>query len=246
MTSILVTGANGQVGNELQALAPHYPDFQLIAVDVQDLDITDASAVIAFFQRQSFDYCINCAAFTAVDRAESEAILAQQVNVEGSKHLAQACLLHQCQLLQLSTDYVYHNTQNTPFKEGDPTSPQSVYASTKLAGEQVAQQILPSTTIIRTSWVYSTFGHNFVKTMLRLGRERDQLSVVFDQIGTPTYARDLAKALLEMIHLVEQKQVDAGHLSGIYHYSNEGVTSWYDFAKAIFRMEQIQCDVAPI
>lgn len=246
MVQILVTGSKGQVGNELQFLANQYPNFEFTFVDLDELDITDAAAVQVFFQNKDFDYCLNCAAFTAVDRAESEEALAYKVNVEGSKNLAQACLLHQIQFIQLSTDYVYHNQQNTPFKETDITNPQSVYAVTKLQGEQISQQILPTTTIIRTSWVYSSFGHNFVKTMMRLGRERDLLNVVFDQIGTPTYARDLADAMLQMIHKVSEGQIEAKNLAGIYHYSNLGVTSWYDFAVAIFKLDNIECKVLPI
>ena len=246
MTQLLVTGSNGQVGSELQFLAAQYPNFQFTFVDVKDLDITDAKAVHDFFGAAAFDFCINCAAYTAVDRAESDQELAAQVNVEGSKNLAQACQKHQVQLLQLSTDYVYHNQQNRPFIETDETHPQSVYATTKLEGEQVAQEVLASTMIIRTSWVYSSFGHNFVKTMLRLGGERDQLKVVFDQIGTPTYARDLAKAMLDIIHQANQSPDELAKMAGIFHYSNEGVTSWYDFAIAIMRLENIDCQVFPI
>ena len=246
MARILVTGAKGQVGNEIRYLINQFPSLNCVFIDIEELDITDAAAVNTFFQQNTFDFCIHCAAYTAVDRAESDENTAHAVNVDGSKHLAQACLLHQCHLILLSTDYVYHNQQNRPFIETDTTNPQGVYAKTKLEGEQVVQQILPSSTIIRTSWVYSSFGHNFVKTMLRLGQERDQLNVVFDQIGTPTYARDLAKAILEIIQQVEQQEVPANQLRGIFHYSNEGVTSWYDFAVAIFKLEQINCRVNPI
>ncbi len=246
MAKILVTGSNGQVGSELQKLVTNYPSFNFTFVDVADLDITDDAAVQTFFRENAFDYCINCAAFTAVDKAEEAQKIAFQVNVEGPKNLAQAALLHQCQLIQLSTDYVYHNQQNTPFKESDPTSPKSVYASTKLEGDEITQKILPTAMILRTSWVYSTFGHNFVKTMIRLGKERDNLTVVFDQIGTPTYAYDLAKAILTIIDKVQTGSVPSTQLSGIFHYSNEGVTSWYDFATAIFKLENISCKVSPI
>lgn len=246
MTHILITGANGQVGSELQFLAEKYPNWQFTFTDYQDLDITKASEVNAFFAQHNFDYCINCAAYTAVDRAESEVEKATAINVTGVQHLATACEQHQVQLLHLSTDYVYHNDCNRPLVETDFTNPQSIYAITKLDGEKAAQQIFSSTCIIRTSWVYSSFGGNFVKTMLRLGRERDKLTVIFDQIGTPTYARSLAAAMLAMIEKVETKNVNVEALSGIFHYSNEGVCSWYDFAQAIFDLENINVQLAPI
>ncbi|BDS12558.1 dTDP-4-dehydrorhamnose reductase [Aureispira anguillae] len=237
---ILVTGANGQVGSELQALATQYPIFSFVFVDKDQLDICDAALVAAFFEQTAFDYCINCAAYTAVDKAESDEAMAELINVAGSKNLALACQKHQVRFVQISTDYVYHNSQNTPFKEEDLTSPQSVYGKTKLAGEIVALDNNPETLVIRTSWVYSSFGNNFVKTMLRLGRDRDQLTVIFDQIGSPTYARDLAKAILDII------QQQPSNFRGIYHYSNEGVCSWYDFATAIFELEAVDCSVSPI
>ena len=246
MASILVTGSNGQVGQELNALTAQFENFDFVFVDVAEMDITNPESVQAYFTKHNFDYCINCAAFTAVDKAETEKDLAYAVNVEGVKNLATSCVLHQTQLIQISTDYVYHNNQNTPFKEGDETNPQGVYAATKLQGDEVAQQILPMSTVIRTSWVYSTFGHNFVKTMIRLGTERDTLGIIFDQIGTPTYAHDLALAMLTIIQKVENGDIDKAKMAGVFHYSNEGVTSWYDFAKAIFRIENIECKVNAI
>jgi len=244
--NILVTGAKGQVGCELQYLAAQYPQFQFTFVDIDDLDITNQDAVNQFFDKQSFNYCINCAAYTAVDKAESNAAIAEAVNVTGPKYLAEACLKHKAKLIQISTDYVYHNKQNTPFKETDTTNPQSVYAVTKLAGDTVVQEMLSTSIVIRTSWVYSSFGHNFVKTMMRLGKEREELRVIFDQIGTPTYARDLADAILTIIDKVEKELISTAALSGIYHYSNEGVTSWYDFAKAIFEESKINIKLLPI
>lgn len=246
MTHILVTGSNGQLGQELQQLAALFSDLNFHFVSRTDLDITDNELVHNLFNLQAFDFCINCAAYTAVDKAESEPEIAYQINVEGSENLAKACQITGATLIHFSTDYVYHNQQNTPFKEDDPTDPQSVYARTKLAGEQAAQAACTDTMIIRTSWVYSSMGHNFVKTMLRLGKERPELRVVFDQIGTPTYARDLAHAVLRIIQKVTEGQIGREALNGIFHYSNEGVTSWYDFATAIFELEAINCKVHPI
>ena len=246
MKNILVTGSKGQVGQELQILASQFPNFNFIFVDIDELDITDGKAVQEFFPKYSFSYCINCAAYTAVDKAEANADIAKKVNVDGVYHLAQSCLLHQIAYIQLSTDYVYHNDWNTPLTEDAPTNPQSVYALTKLQGDEMAQKIMPSATIIRTSWVYSSFGHNFVKTMLRLGKERDALNIVVDQIGTPTYAHDLALGILQMIDKVEKDDINSSALSGIFHFSNEGVTSWYDFATAIFDIENIDCTTSPI
>lgn len=243
---ILVTGGNGQVGSEIRSLASKYPQWDFVFTDVEDLDITKNNDVINFFKKKDIDYCINCAAYTAVDKAEEAIELAHAINVTGVKNLAEACSNNNASFIQLSTDYIYHNQQNKPFKEGDTTNPQSVYASTKLAGDQMAQSINPSTLVIRTSWVYSVFGHNFVKTMLRLGAERDNLGIVFDQIGTPTNARDLASAILQIINKIETKEVDKDSLNGVFHYSNEGVTSWYDFALAIFDIAGIQCKVDPI
>ncbi|MEM6966008.1 MAG: dTDP-4-dehydrorhamnose reductase [Bacteroidota bacterium] len=246
MANILVTGSNGQVGTELRHLAKHYPDFQLIGIDVEDLDITNSNAVYDFINKREYHYIINCAAYTAVDQAESDAEMAYKVNAEGAKNIAQAAVIRNVQMIHLSTDYVYHNGLERPLLETDATNPQSVYATTKLQGDQFVQLMLPSSMIIRTSWVYSSFGHNFVKTMLRLGKEREELKVVADQIGTPTYARDLAKAILDIIALMENDDLVSGAMQGIYHYSNEGTTHWAAFAEAIFRLENINCKVNPI
>ena len=243
---ILVTGGNGQVGSELQALSKDSP-FDFIFTDYEDLDITDNEAVFNFFNSNGITYVINCAAYTAVDKAESDLEKAHAINVEGVKNLAYVCDKNSIPLVQISTDYVYHsNTQNIPFKEDDYTLPQGVYASTKLEGDLMAQALCSNTMIIRTSWVYSSFGNNFVKTMLRLGKERDKLTVIFDQIGSPTYARDLAAAILNVLEQLDKGVVDEFKFNGIYHYSNEGVCSWYDFAKAIFEIKGIECDVSPI
>lgn len=237
---ILVTGANGQLGKAIAALVPQHQAWTVTFTDRKELDITNSAAIQAFFEKHEFDYCINCAAYTAVDKAESDAAMADLVNHQAVANLAKACAQQQVRLVQVSTDYVYHNQQNTPFKETDATNPKSVYGKTKLAGEQAALALHPETLVIRTAWVYATTGHNFVKTMLRLGKEREQLSVVFDQIGSPTYALDLAKAIL---HIIQQAPNDFG---GIYHYSNEGICSWYDFATAIFELADLDCQCFPI
>jgi len=248
--TILITGANGQVGQCFQQLAAKFPQWNFIFNDFPELDITNRKAVFRFFRSFQDDkrikWCINCAAYTAVDKAESEPVLAKKINVLGAKNLAEACAAQGIPLVHLSTDYVYHNRQNTPFRESDPVSPKSVYARTKLAGDRAALKANPLAIIIRTSWVYSEFGNNFVKTMLRLGSERPALNVVFDQIGTPTYAPDLATAILKIIQKVENKEVAPENAAGIWHYSNEGVTSWYDFAKAIFEIKNLSCRVNPI
>ncbi len=242
---ILVTGANGQVGSEINHLSSAYP-FEFIFTDAADLDITNSDAVFEFFKKNEITYVINCAAYTAVDKAEEDKELAAAVNVQGAMHLAQACTLRNIPLVHISTDYVYHDSQNTPFVEGDQTNPQGVYAATKLEGEEAIKKIHPRSMVIRTSWVYSTFGNNFVKTMLRLGNDRDELSVIFDQIGSPTYARDLAKGILDILHKLKQGDVSDTAFNTTYHYSNEGVCSWYDFAIAIFDINNVSCHVKPI
>ena len=242
--SILITGSEGQVGQELKVLSEKYPDYSFFYIDVKDLDITDSDAVHTFFQKNKIDFCINCAAYTAVDKAEEHFETAHKVNVIGVKNLMDGCKLKETKLIQLSTDYVYHNSQNTPFKEEDITNPQGVYACTKLKGDEIA--LKGGGMVIRTSWVYSSFGHNFVKTMLRLGTERNEISVIFDQIGTPTFARDLAQVILQVIQKIDSGEIDASCFSDVYHFSNEGVTSWYDFAMAIFEIKNINIKVNPI
>lgn len=238
---ILVTGAKGQVGQELQALATQFPQFNFIFTDRDTLDISDQEAIELLFQQKNIRLCINCAAYTAVDRAESEPEMAQLINETAIGYLAEVCKKHQAPLFHISSDYVYHNQHNRPLLETDICQAAGVYAKTKLAGERLALAIHPASLVIRTSWVYSSFGHNFVKTMRRLGAERDQLKVVYDQIGAPTYARDLAKAILTII-VSGQKE----RWQGIYNYANAGVTSWYDFALAIFDLSEIDCQVQPI
>ncbi len=246
MSNILITGATGQVGQELQFLAPAFTNFHFLFANRTELDITDKASIHHFFESNSIHYCINCAAYTAVDKAESESLQAYLVNVISVANLSEACKNVGAPLIHFSSDYVYHNGQNIPLKETDATNPQSVYAKTKLEGEQAALAVWENTMVIRTSWVYSSFGYNFVKTMIRLGKERPELRVVYDQIGAPTYARDLAQAVLDILQKVEKGELERSLLHGIYNYSNEGVTSWYDFAKAIFEMNDINCKVMPI
>ena len=243
---VLITGAQGQLGNEFRFLSFTHPQFAFIFSDVDTLDITKMSAVTKFFAKHTPQYVVNCAAYTAVDRAETDVKLATRINVDGAKNLAKACQATGAGLVHISTDYVYHNTQNTPFKEGDKVSPKGVYAKTKLRGDVAALKFCERTVVVRTSWVYGIYGHNFVKTMLRLGKERDELNVVFDQIGTPTNARDLAKAVLHIIADINNKIVTPEEARGVFHYSNEGVTSWYDFTKAIFDIRGVTCNVQPI
>lgn len=246
MAKILITGAGGQLGQSFQLVAPLFDDHDVVLANRKLLDVGDAHIVGHFFEDNAFDYCINCAAYTAVDKAEEEQDAAYLGNVQAVKNLAKVCAEKGVQLIHFSTDYVHHNQQNTAFVETDDLNPQNIYAKTKLEGENHLVAHLPQAMIVRTSWVYSPFGHNFVKTMLRLGSERDQLSVVEDQIGTPTYAPDLALAMMTLVDKVEKNIIPQEKLSGIFNYSNEGVCSWYDFAQAIFEIAQIDCAVAPI
>jgi len=246
MATVLVTGANGQVGRELQVLANHYPAFQFHFTSEQNLDVTDEEAIVQFFNESPPNYCINAAAYTDVDKAEEEQTAAESVNTRAPLYLAKACARLDIPLLHYSTDYIYHNGLNRPLRETDEAHPKGVYARTKLAGDQAALDAHRKVIVLRTSWVYSTFGQNFVKTMLRLSKERDQLRVVYDQIGSPTYARSLARASLGILQQFEQDAVPPDQQHGVYHYSNEGVCSWYDFAAAIFELQQVKCRLEPI
>ena len=239
--SVLVTGANGQLGSELQVLANEHTTLEFTFAERSDLDLGSTASIETFFEGKAFDVIINCAAYTAVDKAESDEEMAYAINHKAVETLAHIAKKHDIALIHISTDYVFDGSNFKPYAENDPTNPQSVYGASKLAGEEAMQSINPKNSlIIRTSWVYSSFGNNFVKTMLRLGRERDELGVIFDQVGTPTYARDLASAILNIIAQLENDDVK------IMHYSNEGVCSWYDFAIAIFEMQSITCKVNPI
>ena len=241
MNNILVTGGNGQLGSELREIAPNYQDYNFLFTDVKDLDITNHIAVKEFIEINKINVIINCAAYTAVDKAESEQDLSDAINHLAVANFAQIAKDNNIKLIHISTDYVFDGTNHKPYVETDIPNPQSVYGQTKLDGELAMQQINPANSIIiRTSWVYSKFGNNFVKTMLRLAETRDEISVVADQIGSPTNAADLAKAILTVLPQIENKTPE------IYHYSNEGVCSWYDFAKAIFEIEGLHIKVNAI
>lgn len=240
MKQILVTGCKGQLGNEIQLLAPKYAETcHFFFTDKEELDITNRKAVYAFIEQNHISIVINCAAFTAVDKAEDNAELCDLLNHVATGYLAEAVASVGGSMIQVSTDYVFDGTGCTPYKEDDATNPQTVYGRTKLAGEESVIRSCAGSMVIRTAWLYSTFGNNFVKTMIRLGKERDALGVVFDQIGSPTYARDLARSIMQI--------VDKGIIPGVYHFTNEGVCSWYDFTRAIHRLEGIDsCKVSPI
>lgn len=239
MKNILVTGANGQLGNEMRVLSAENKEHNYFFTDVAELDICNEQAIMAFVKEHDIQIIVNCAAYTAVDKAEDNPDLCAKLNSDAVGYLAKAATANQAELIQISTDYVFNGTSCLPYKESDPTCPNSVYGVTKLAGEANAMNYCEKSMIIRTAWLYSTFGNNFVKTMIRLGKERDTLGVVFDQIGTPTYARDLARVIFTAIN--------KGVVPGIYHFSNEGVCSWYDFTKAIHRIAGITtCKVAPL
>lgn len=237
--NILITGCKGQLGNEVQLLEKENIRHTFYNTDAAELDITDYAAVDDFVERNKIDGIINCAAYTAVDKAESNEALCHKLNAEAPAYLAAAINRRGGWLIQISTDYVFDGTKHTPYVETDKPCPDSVYGRTKLAGEEAIMKVCPQTMIIRTAWLYSTFGNNFVKTMIRLGKEKERLGVIFDQIGTPTYAADLAQAIMTA--------VNKGVTPGIFHFSNEGVISWYDFTKAIHRIAGItSCKVMPI
>ena len=242
MKKILITGSNGQLGSEIRALAASYPDFRFVYTDVDELDLTNRAAIQDLFDREHVDVCVNCAAYTAVDKAEDDRDLALLINATAVEYLARECAAHHIVLVHVSTDYVFDGTHHQPYVETDAPSPNSYYGLTKLAGEKAVQKYAETAIILRTAWLYSAFGNNFVKTMLRLGKERDSLEVVVDQIGTPTYAGDLAKAILDLVanDKIKNQKVE------LYHYSNEGVISWYDFAKAIMREAGVDCQVNAI
>lgn len=241
MTKILVTGSNGQLGSELQEMADSFPSYRFLFTDVAELDITDAGAVNSLFMLEKPDVVINCAAYTAVDKAEDDEHAARRLNAEAAGLLASASASCNALMVHISTDYIFNGRATRPITEVDKPEPASVYGLTKLEGEsEVAAKALKAV-IIRTSWLYSSYGHNFVKTILKYGRERGSLDVVNDQAGTPTYARDLAGTILA---LLPQMQEIRG--TEIFNYSNEGVTNWYEFAKEILALKDVHCIVNPI
>ena len=240
---ILITGANGQLGNEMRLLSDKFPTFSFDFTDIGELDLCNTEAVLDYCIRTKPSYIINCAAYTAVEKAEEDTELCTKVNRDAVANIAKAAKAVNAKVLHVSTDYVFDGTNHTPYVETDPVCPVSVYGRTKLEGEQVLQEICPESVILRTAWLYSPFGNNFVKTMIKLGRERDKLSVIFDQIGTPTYAGDLASALMQIIVSAEK----GTFVPGIFHFSNEGACSWYDFAVSIHKIAGIKnCQVLPI
>lgn len=238
---ILVTGANGQLGSEIREIAGQFPYLNFCFTDVAELDITNEAAVHDFLATHKISHIINCAAYTAVDKAEQEPQLAKLINSDAVGILSRAAMSHHIFLIHISTDYVFDGAGHLPYKENDPTAPVSQYATSKYLGEQQILQFSQNAMIIRTSWLYSSYGHNFVKTIMKYGKERGFLKVVFDQVGTPTYTGDLAKSILHIISSGHQPEGVE-----IYHFSNEGVCSWYDFALAILEFSGIPCKVLPI
>lgn len=239
--NILITGASGQLGSEFKHFSVHYPHLAFRYSDSHDLDITNAEAIEAALSSGQYQYLINCAAYTAVDKAETDQELAYKINGAASGILAAACARNGVKYIHISTDFVFDGTNHRPYTEDDAVAPLGVYGASKLQGEQLALEANPNSLVFRTSWLYSTYGNNFVKTMRRFGAERSSLNVIFDQVGTPTYARDLAQLILDAID-----NGKARNLSGIFHYSNEGVASWYDFATSVMELSGLACKVNPI
>jgi len=238
---ILVTGAEGQLGSEIRELSSK-SKYSFEFIDRSELDLTKLESIIPFLESSSPDFMINCAAYTAVDKAEDESEIAQLINAKAPEVMASYCKKNSRRLIHISTDYVFDGNFNKPIIEEDIPNPQSVYGKTKLDGEKAINQLLDNAYIIRTAWVYSSFGNNFVKTMLRLGKEKNEINVVSDQVGSPTYARNLAEAILSII-----KEINTDNdLPGVYHFSNGGVCSWYEFASEIMRQAGLSCKVNPI
>ncbi|MFC0878236.1 dTDP-4-dehydrorhamnose reductase [Saccharicrinis sp. FJH2] len=242
---ILVTGSNGQLGSEFKNRVSDFKKWKFVFTDVAELNITSPDAIDNYIKKQGpFNYLINCAAYTAVDKAEDEPEKAKLLNSDAPGFLAKACNKNDIKLIHVSTDYVFEGKNYLPYTENDETKPNSEYGKTKLNGELQVLMYNPQSIIIRTSWLYSRFGHNFVKVMQKLGSERDKISVVFDQIGTPTHAYDLADAVLAILSASENNKQD--WIKGVYHFSNEGVCSWYDFASEIMKLWNIDCSIEPI
>ncbi len=241
---VLITGSNGQLGSEIKELATNYKKLNFIYKDLPDLDICNFKVLYAFIADNNIDAVINCAAYTSVDKAEEESIIATQVNYEGVLNIVKALESVNGKLIHISTDYVFDGNHFLPYKENDPVSPCGVYGEAKRKGELSVMNSDIDSIVIRTSWLYSSYGNNFVKKMLHLGNDKEKLGVIFDQVGTPTYARDLAKTCLEI--LCQNSFENISKNGNLYHYSNEGLTSWYDFAISIMEMGGKNCKVKPI
>ena len=241
---VLITGSKGQLGSEIKEIASNYENLECIFVDLPELDVCDTEALNTFIIDHQINAVINCAAYTAVDQAEENPKIAKQVNKKVVLNLVNSLKKVNGKLVHISTDYVFDGNHSRPYKESDPVSPISVYGETKRAGELVVLNSSIDAIIIRTSWLYSTYSNNFVKSMLHLGNEKESLKVVFDQKGTPTYAKDLAKICLDI--LTDENSKNISKKGRLYHYSNEGVTSWYDFATTIMKISNINCKVIPI
>ncbi len=240
--TILVTGTNGQLGNEIKQIAGNFSSFDFLFTTREDLPIENMDALKNFFEKQQVHYCINCAAYTAVDKAEEQRDQAFLINAEAVAALASICSDHQTKLIHISTDYVYDGSRHEPLTEENAVAPLNVYGWSKLRGEELILNRYPSSLIIRTSWVYSSFGNNFVKTIIRLCKEKDKLNVINDQFGSPTYAADLAAVIIKFIEEAENYK----SYSGIVNYSNNGTTSWYEFALAIKSCIHTNCEIFPV
>lgn len=239
MQTILITGSHGQLGNEMQQAADKFPAFNYIYTDVEELDICDKNALDTFVKANKVNIIVNCAAYTAVDKAEDDVALCFKINFDAVRNIGEVATDNGLKVVHISTDYVFDGTNHIPYTEDQQVCPSSVYGKSKLAGEQALIESCSQAVILRTAWLYSSFGNNFVKTMMKLGTERDSLNVIFDQIGTPTYAADLAETILHILN-------HENFIPGIYHFSDEGVCSWYDFTKSIHRIAGIDCEVHPI
>jgi dTDP-4-dehydrorhamnose reductase len=242
--NILITGSNGQLGSEIKDLVTNYKNFNFFFMDFPELNICKSEELNTFIVDQNINAVINCAAYTAVDKAEKDEHTAQKVNSEGVLNLVNALKKVNGKLIHISTDYVFDGNHSQPYKESDPVSPVGVYGETKRAGELAVLNSSIDALVIRTSWMYSVYGNNFLKTMLKLGHDKDELGVIFDQVGTPTNASDLAKTCLDI--LAYSKEANINSKGNLYHYSNEGVSSWYDFASAIMELGSLDCKVRPI
>jgi len=244
MKKVLVTGSYGQLGSELRQIAPQMKDVDFVFTDADTLDICDKEAIEQFVVGKSFDFIVNCAAYTAVDKAEEDEEKCFAINSEAVRNIGEVAASNGIKVIHISTDYVFDGTAHTPYTENEKINPKTVYGKSKALGEADLKRVCLDAVIIRTSWLYSVYGNNFVKTMLKLGQERDELKVVFDQIGTPTNAADLAAAILQIIEKTIENE--NAFKTGVYHFSNEGVCSWYDFTIAIHRLAGITCNVVPI